>query len=402
MSDLIRWELIQNAGNELVRVITGTKSSLETQNVGIRNILNSFSNLTGVLKLIDGNIVQINQVITETASRNKTCANEVLSTTRAMKELETRFQSVQSLLRTIDAVANQTNLLALNATIEAARAGDAGKGFAVVAGEVKELSKNTQKVNNEIQETIKIVWESITQLSKQLGDVHALMNQAVTASEQSRSSAEAIVQSSRQMQGGIQSTTQELGNIDRSIQSTGIQLNEVSVIGQTFENLMKLLKFLGVFEKLNDPLERLGPIVSASTYMNESRFLQTDGEVKLKEDDVLISITDPRGVIKFANKTFCDIAGYKNEELIGIPHNIVRHPDMPKTAFADLWAVLESKQLWQGYVKNKTKSGGFYWVKATAFPCLGAGGVITGYISVRFKPPMEAILRATDAYRRLP
>ncbi len=75
---------------------------------------------------------------------------------------------------------------------------------------------------------------------------------------------------------------------------------------------------------------------------------------------------------------------------------------MPKTAFKDLLEVLKAKGVWQGYVKNKRRNGGFYWVKATAFPCLNASGEIEGYISVRFKPTGEAIQRAMQAYRRLP
>lgn len=402
MSDLIRWELIQNAGLELSNVIRGTKSSLEFQVEGIHGITKSFAELEKVLGTIDGNINQVSVATSDNSDKSKQCADEVKDATAAMQRLEGDFKSVQQLLRTIDAVARQTNLLALNATIEAARAGDMGKGFAVVASEVKELSRNASKVNGEIQETIAKVSRSVAGLSQQLASVHELMSQAQQSSERSRASADTISDSAKAMQGSLLNTRGELDKIDRSMMESNVQLNEISVIGTTFENLMGLLKFQGVFEKLNDPLERIAPLAEASTFTNHNRFMQTQGEVPVKDHDVLISITDPRGIIQFANKTFCDIAGFTAEELVGKPHNIVRHPDMPKTAFKDLWDVLHSKQVWQGYVKNKTKSGGYYWVKATAFPRIVAGGGIEGYISVRFRPSREAVARAIEIYRKLP
>jgi len=402
MSDAIRWELIQHAGTELSRVISGTKESLEFQTQGIKNISTEFHSLTEVLSLIEGNIRGVNTVTRDNAEKSKQCAEEVMDTTSAMKQLEGDFKSVQDLLRTIDAVAKQTNLLALNATIEAARAGDAGKGFAVVASEVKELSRNAAKVNSEIQETISKVTQSVAKLSQRLSSVHGLMTEAQTSSEKSCLSAEKIVASSQEMQLRLEGTRDELRKIDSSMSASDIQLNEISVIGTTFESLMGLLKFQGVFEKNNDPLQRIAPLCESSQYENKERFSQSLGETLLGDHDVLISITDPRGIIEYANEKFCKIAGYDPNELLGKPHNIVRHPDMPKKAFQDLWNVLKSKQVWQGYVKNKTKSGGFYWVKATAFPIIGADGNIKGYISVRFKPNREAIGRAIELYRRLP
>lgn len=401
MTDLIRWELIQHAGDELGQVINGTKASLEFQLEGVRSIGEAFRSLNHALSVIEGNIGQVNTVTRDNAAKSQRASVELMDSISAMAQLENGFKSVQGLLRTVDAVAKQTNLLALNATIEAARAGDAGKGFAVVANEVKELSKSTSKVNHEIQETITKVSKSVQALSSQLSNVHELMNEAYKASEQSCVSADSIVESSQEMQKSLEATRSELGKIDHSMLESSVQLNEISVIGTTFENLLSLLKFQGVFDKLNDPLERIAPLAEQSTYENSQRFVQTAGELVLSEHDVLISITDAKGIIQFANKTFCRIAGYTQEELMGKPHNVVRHPDMPKTAFQDLWAVLNSRQLWQGYVKNKTRTGGFYWVKATAFPCI-VNGQITGHISVRFRPSREKIEQAVKIYRKLP
>ncbi|REL34391.1 methyl-accepting chemotaxis protein [Thalassotalea euphylliae] len=108
-------------------------------------------------------------------------------------------------------------------------------------------------------------------------------------------------------------------------------------------------------------------------------------EVLFPESEQLVSITDTRGVITYANEEFCKIAGYSEYELIGQPHNIVRHPDMPKVAFGDLWEKLKRGDSWRGLVKNRCKNGDYYWVDAFVTP-LYEGGVVTGYQSVRCKP----------------
>ncbi len=322
MSDLIRWELINNAGVELTRVIADSAANTRGQTDGIRSVTSAFGNLSEVLAVIDKKISQIGAAIRENVSKSKTCSTEILQATGAMQRLEDEFKAVHALLRTIDAVANQTNLLALNATIEAARAGDAGKGFAVVATEVKELSKNTKKVNSEIQNTMTKISESVARLSAQLKNVHGLIDQANVSSEQTGSSAESILESSRQMQTRMHATTDELDKISSSLKESETQLNEVSVIGTTFDNMISLLRYQGVFERLNDPLERLQPLVDASTYENNARFTDHTGEMRLGDKDVLISVTDSRGIIKFANTTFYRFAGYENGELEGKPHNI--------------------------------------------------------------------------------
>ncbi len=94
---------------------------------------------------------------------------------------------------------------------------------------------------------------------------------------------------------------------------------------------------------------------------NESEFLV---ETTVPENELIISRTDLNGVITYANETFCEISGYALEELIGKPHNIVRHPDMPRSVFTDLWQTLDAKKQWKGVVKNLRKDRGFYWVEA--------------------------------------
>ena len=123
-------------------------------------------------------------------------------------------------------------------------------------------------------------------------------------------------------------------------------------------------------------------------------------EVKLSIDTMIVSETDAKGNIIFANSDFCDIAGYTIEELIGKPHNIVRHKDMAKAAFEDLWKTVQDGKIWNGIVKNKTKNGGYYWVNATAYPSKNEKGELR-YISVRIKPTDKEIEDAINLYKTL-
>ena len=95
---------------------------------------------------------------------------------------------------------------------------------------------------------------------------------------------------------------------------------------------------------------------------NKSEFLI---ETVVPEDELIISRTDLKGIITYANETFAQISGYSVDELIGNPHNMVRHPDMPKRMFEDLWNKLNNKEQWKGIVKNLRKDTGYYWVHAT-------------------------------------
>lgn len=124
-------------------------------------------------------------------------------------------------------------------------------------------------------------------------------------------------------------------------------------------------------------------------------------EYVLQDTDFLVSQTDSKGVILFANEDFCKIAGYTLEELIGKPHNIVRHPDMPKAAFKDLWDTVKSGKIWTGYVKNSAKDGGFYWVFATVYPNVACGGGQNGYMSCRRKASLEEIRSAEALYKTM-
>lgn len=119
-----------------------------------------------------------------------------------------------------------------------------------------------------------------------------------------------------------------------------------------------------------------------------------------KEEERLISTTDLQGNITYCNEAFIAISGYTREELIGSPHNLVRHPDMPPPVFGHMWATLKEGKPWMGIVKNRCKNGDFYWVSAYVTPILEHGRVI-GYESVRSLPSADEVRRAGELYARI-
>jgi len=123
-------------------------------------------------------------------------------------------------------------------------------------------------------------------------------------------------------------------------------------------------------------------------------------ETFLDNGMIIVSETDAKGVILYANSDFCKMSGYSKDELIGRPHNIVRHRDMPKIAFKELWDTIKSGEIWNGIVKNRTKSGGYYWVNATIFTSKDVNGNLR-YISVRIKPTQEEVANAQALYETL-
>ncbi|MDP2714051.1 PAS domain-containing methyl-accepting chemotaxis protein [Rheinheimera sp.] len=131
--------------------------------------------------------------------------------------------------------------------------------------------------------------------------------------------------------------------------------------------------------------------------MNRRNQAVVNEEVRFPAEQELVSTTDLRGVITYANPAFCQVAGYTEQELLGKNHNLVRHPDMPAAAFADLWQKLKLGQSWRGVVKNRCKDGRYYWVDAFVTPIYEQNKLI-GYQSVRVKPDATMIQRAEAAY----
>ena len=118
------------------------------------------------------------------------------------------------------------------------------------------------------------------------------------------------------------------------------------------------------------------------------------------EAEQLISATDLAGVISYCNPVFADVAGFTPQELAGQSHNIVRHPDMPQEAFADLWQTVQSDKAWMGIVKNRCKNGDYYWVDAYVTPVY-VDGKVSGYESVRVRPRADDVARAARIYDKL-
>lgn len=121
-------------------------------------------------------------------------------------------------------------------------------------------------------------------------------------------------------------------------------------------------------------------------------------EYELSDSEAIVSTTDLHGNITYANPYFIEVSGYSEEELIGAPQNILRHPDMPAEAFADLWTTVKSGLPWTGMVKNRQKNGNFYWVLANVTPVMENGKTVA-YMSVRTKPTRQQVNAATALYR---
>lgn len=124
-------------------------------------------------------------------------------------------------------------------------------------------------------------------------------------------------------------------------------------------------------------------------------------EEYLFQGRVIVSETDLKGNITYANRKFCEISGYSKEELIGKPHNIIRHPDMPKEAFAKMWSTIQSGQIWHGLVKNLRKDGKFYWVETEILPSKDENGTITGFVAARKPASRQDVQEMSDVYQKM-
>lgn len=130
------------------------------------------------------------------------------------------------------------------------------------------------------------------------------------------------------------------------------------------------------------------------------KVLVTEVETPFPEGRLIVSRTDPDGIITHVNEAFVIMSGYTEAELIGAPHYILRHPDMPRVAFKGLWDTLSNEPTWHGYVKNLRKDGGYYWVYATVITNVRDGSVV-GYSSVRRKPARRKVEECIKLYGSL-
>jgi PAS domain S-box-containing protein len=131
------------------------------------------------------------------------------------------------------------------------------------------------------------------------------------------------------------------------------------------------------------------------------RPVPTNNEIKMKQDDFIVSKTDKKGIITYGNEIFINMSGYTEKELIGTPHSILRHPDMPRIVFKLLWDRIQEKQEIFAYVKNLAKDGSFYWVFTNVTASLDSQGNIRDYYSVRRAPNPSAIATIEPVYKLL-
>jgi len=127
----------------------------------------------------------------------------------------------------------------------------------------------------------------------------------------------------------------------------------------------------------------------------------TNSEKKLADEDFIVSKTDKAGRITYANRIFMEIAGYPEHQLLGVQHNIIRHPDMPRGVFRFMWDTLKAGNEFFGFAKNLCADGGFYWVFANITPDYDAQGNLQGYYSVRRNPPRSALETITPIYNEM-
>lgn len=132
-----------------------------------------------------------------------------------------------------------------------------------------------------------------------------------------------------------------------------------------------------------------------------SKVEPTQHERVMREDDFIVSKTDLKGRIIYCNRVFIEFSGFRESELLGAQHNIVRHPDMPRGVFRFLWDTLAQNKECFAYVKNMCKDGSFYWVFANVTPDLDAQGNTVGYFSVRRKATPAAIAVIADVYKAM-
>ena len=141
-------------------------------------------------------------------------------------------------------------------------------------------------------------------------------------------------------------------------------------------------------------------IILTYTDGHQRTVLFSDEEVPYPEGRLIVSTTNTDGIITHVNQAFIDMSGFEEQELIGLPHYILRHPDMPSAAFKDLWDTVKQGEKWFGYVKNLRKDGAYYWVYATVIPNVRKGKVV-GYTSVRRKPSRTKVTECENYYPTL-
>ena len=144
-------------------------------------------------------------------------------------------------------------------------------------------------------------------------------------------------------------------------------------------------------------MSRVEYVVNRLTGEKIPRPVPMDKEV-LFPGGVMITETDPKGFITYANRRFCNMTGYSRRELVGAPHSLIRHPDMPKEIFASMWDTIKKGQIWRGYVKNIRKDGCYYWVLVYIQPKYDEENRVVGYIAGRKVARRDQVARMEELY----
>jgi aerotaxis receptor len=139
-------------------------------------------------------------------------------------------------------------------------------------------------------------------------------------------------------------------------------------------------------------------IVNTLTHNKIVQAIPQRDEIVIHEDAILITETDKRGIITYANRKYIDFSGFSKRELIGAPHNIVRHPDMPEGLFVALWKIISQKKTWRGYIKSLCKDGKFFWALTYVQAKLDDNGEIIGYRAARKMAYEESLKEVEEQY----
>lgn len=394
-------DLVEKSSQELLNITKHSSHSIENQIASIQESLADFNGLVQNFESINKHITTINREVDTIAQYSVTNVGTIKQVTNEMSMLVNEFNEINGLIKTINSIADQTNLLALNATIEAARAGEHGKGFAVVANEVKELSRTAKQANERIQNAITKIGETIVKLSSNLESTKQRIENSTQYVQDTTKSVTEISKDNSFLQKKVNHTLSLFQGLGEVSQGLNNEIRQLNTIGKTYQYLTVLMKVKGIFNGHMDPVVRFEEALKDLPEAFPDRFSRVQDEIRLGVDDILISSTDLRGNITFGNDKFYEVAQFEQGALIGEPHNIIRHPDMPKAGFADLWTTIQAGNIWHGIVLNRGGKGRDYWVRAVVFPCYDNERIV-GYISVRAMPLPSEIERAKKVYRKVP
>ncbi|MCB1184355.1 hypothetical protein KDM41_13045, partial [bacterium] len=304
-------ELLRASGTELHHVATSATQSINRQMEAIRQSIADFQEITANIDQVDARSTAVQEDMGSVVTGTEQVSRRLAEVGDKMGDLENHFASIDNLLNTVNEIADRTNLLAVNAAIEAATAGEAGRGFAVVASEVKKLSHTTKVANEQIQDTLTTIGAAIHELSARVQDSRDVMDESLATVGHARTSVAEIHANTREFQNRIHDSLKTFNALDAASAAVENEIGEFHTIGETVGFLVELMRVSGLLKTPLDPLQRLSEVVAASTFNRPDRFSDRQEEYVLRPDDILISATDPKGRITFANNIFYRVAQYE-------------------------------------------------------------------------------------------